>query len=162
MVADHGIADVLRAVRAEAERYAGRWGGEPEDVAHRVLACVSAPVREGRADWAVVVVSIRRALAKIARHDRRLCRSPSVLVVSAHAGIPAADAMADQRRIDLRIDLDACLAKEGAAVRRLCSLLETMTLADAAVVMNVPRSTLRGWLASLRERLEAKGSGADG
>lgn len=162
MVADHGIADVVRAVRAEAERYTARWGGDSDDVAQRVLACVSAPVREGRTDWAVVVVAIRGALAEIARHDRRLRRSPSLPVVSAHAGIPAADAMADQRRIDLRLDLDACLAKEGAAVRRLCSLLETMTVAEAAVVMNVPRSTLRGWLASLRERLEARGIGPDG
>jgi hypothetical protein len=162
MVADHGLSDVLRAVRVEAERYAARWGGEPEEVAQRVLAYVRETVRDGREDWAVVVVSIRRALARIARHDRRLRRSPSVPVVQAHAGIPAADAMADQRRIDLRIDLDACLAKEGAAVRRLCSLLETMTVAEAAVVMGVPRSTLRGWLASLRERMEARGLGVDG
>jgi excisionase family DNA binding protein len=34
-----------------------------------------------------------------------------------------------------------------------------MTVAEAAVVMNVPRSTLRGWLASLRERMEARGIG---
>jgi DNA-directed RNA polymerase specialized sigma24 family protein len=162
MVADHGLSDVLRAVRVEAERYAARWGGEPEEVAHRVLAYVGETVRDGRADWAVVVVSIRRALAKIARHDRRLRRSPTLPVVSAHAGIPAVDAMADQRRIDLRIDLDACLAKEGAAVRRLCGLLETMTIAEAAAVMGVPRSTLRGWLASLRERMEARGMGPDG
>jgi len=162
MVADHGLSDVLRAVRVEAERYAARWGGEPEEVAHRVLAYVGETVRDGRADWAVVVVSIRRALAKIARHDRRARRCPSVPVIVAHSGLPVADAMAEQRRIDLRIDIDSCLAREGENVRRLCSLLETMTAAEAAVVMGVPRSTLRGWLASLRERMEARGMGPDG
>jgi DNA-directed RNA polymerase specialized sigma24 family protein len=162
MVADHGLSDVLRAVRVEAERYAARWGGEPEEVAQRVLVTISEAVREGRADWAFVVVSIRNAVASIARHDRRARRCPSVPVIVAHSGLPVADAMAEQKRIDLRIDIDSCLAREGENVRRLCSLLETMTIAEAAVVMGVPRSTLRGWLASLRERMEARGLGVDG
>jgi DNA-directed RNA polymerase specialized sigma24 family protein len=162
MVADHGLSDVLRAVRVEAERYAARWGGEPEEVAQRVLVTIGEAVREGRADWAFVVVSIRNAVASIARHDRRARRSPTVPVIVAHSGLPVADAMAEQKRIDLRIDIDSCLAREGENVRRLCSLLETMTIAEAAVVMGVPRSTLRGWLASLRERMEARGLGVDG
>lgn len=161
MVADHGIADVLRLVRHEAERYACRCNCDPDDVAQRVLVTVGESVREGRAEWAVTVTAIRNAIAHIWRDDRRLRRCPSVPVIEAHSGIPATDAMSDQRRIELRLDIDACLAREGEKVRRLCSLLETMTLAEAAVVMDVPRSTLRGWLASLRERMEARGIGPD-
>lgn len=159
MVADHGIADVLRLVRHEAERYAARWGGDPEDVAQRVIATVGEFVREGRAEWAVTVTAIRNAVASIARHDRRSRRCPNLPVIEAHSGIPATDSLSDQRRIELRMDIDACLAREGEAVRRLCGMLETMTLAEAAAVMLVPRSTLRGWLASLRERMEARGIG---
>lgn len=159
MVADHGIADVLRLVRHEAERYASRWGGDTDDVAQRVLVRVGESVREGRAEWALTVTAVRNAMASIARHDRRSRRCPDFPVIEAHSGIPASDAMSDQRRIELRMDIDACLAREGERVRELCALLETMTVAEAAVVMNVPRSTLRGWLASLRERMEARGIG---
>lgn len=159
MVADHGIADVLRLVRYESERYAARCGGDPEDVAQRVLATVGEPVREGRAEWATTVRAIRNAIATIWRNDRRAKRCPNLPVIEAHSGIPATDSLSDQRRIELRMDIDACLAREGERVRELCALLETMTVAEAAVVMNVPRSTLRGWLASLRERMEARGIG---
>lgn len=159
MVSDHGLDDVLRLVRCEADRYVARWGGDPEDVAQRVIATVGESVREGRAEWALVVIAIRNALADVARNDRRSKRCPNVPVVSAHTGIPARQSLTDQERIELRLDIDACLEREGESVRRLCTLLETMTLSEAAVAMDVPRSTLRGWLASLRERMEAKGLG---
>lgn len=159
MVADHGIADVVRLARFEAERYTDRWGGEPDEVAQRVLATVADAVREGRAEWAVIVTAIRNAIANVARDDRRVRRCPDFPVIEAHAGIPATGAIPDQTRVELRMDIDACLAREGESVRRLCGLLETMTVAEAAVVMDVPRSTLRGWLASLRERMEARGIG---
>jgi DNA-directed RNA polymerase specialized sigma24 family protein len=160
--AEHTAADVIRHVALAAARYAIQSGGDPDEISQRVLVTIGEAVREGRADWAFVVVSIRNAVASIARHDRRARRSPSVPVIVAHSGLPVADAMAEQKRIDLRIDIDSCLAREGENVRRLCSLLETMTVAEAAVVMGVPRSTLRGWLASLRERMEARGLGVDG
>ncbi len=162
MVSDHTAADVIRHVALAAARYAIQSGGDPDEISQRVLVTIGDAVREGRADWALTVVAIRNAVASIARHDRRARRCPSVPVIVAHAGLPASEAMAEQRRIDLRLDIDACLAKEGENVRRLCSLLETMTVAEAAVVMGVPRSTLRGWLASLRERMEARGLGVDG
>lgn len=159
MVADHGLEHVLGLVRRESERYAARWGGDPEDVCQQVLSMVGESVREGRADWALIVIAIRNAIAHVARDDRRMRRCPNIPVVSAHSGIAAREVITDQERIELRLDIDACLEREGESVRRLCSLLETMTLSEAAAVMDVPRSTLRGWLASLRERMEAKGLG---
>lgn len=161
-VSDHTAADVWRHVALAAARYAVRSGGDPEEIAQRVLLAVGEPVREGRAEWALTVVAIRNAVASLARHDRRSRRCPAAPVIEAHSGIPTTDSISDQRRADLRLDIDACLSRESENVRRLCSLLETMTVAEAAVVMGVPRSTLRGWLASLRERMEARGLGVDG
>jgi DNA-directed RNA polymerase specialized sigma24 family protein len=157
MVADHTAADVLAFVAASAARYVARSGGDAEEITQRIMLAIGEPVRHGESEWAYTVTAVRNAVASIARHDRRLRRFPAVPVVSAHSGIAQRDAMSDQERIELRIDIDACLEREGEQVRRLCRLLETMSVAEASRVMNVPRSTLAGWLAGLRDRMEAKG-----
>lgn len=161
MVHDHTAADVARYVAMSAARYAGRSGDDADDIAQRVLASVGAIVRDGNAEWALTVTAVRNAIASIAKHDRRSRRSPNLPVVSAHSGIAERQRITEQERIELRIDIDACLAREGKRVRELCKLLETMTLSEASAVMSVPRSTLRGWLASLRERMEARGIGIE-
>lgn len=154
-------SDVMRYATRAAARFAARTDCDAEDVAQRVLVAVSADVRDGRAPWAVVVVSIRHALATIVRHDRAARRSSNLPTVAAHSGIASRDRISDQEQLELRLDIDVCLARESVDVRRLCGLLESMTLAEASRVMGVPRSTLRAWLASLRERMEARGLGGD-
>lgn len=151
--------DVLRYATRAAARFAERMDCDPEDVAQRVMVAVSADIREGRAPWEVVVVSVRNALAGIVRHDRAARRSSNLPTVSAHSGIASRDRITDQEQLELRLDIEVCLSRESADVRRLCRLLRSMTLTEASRVMGVPRSTLAGWLASLRERMEARGLG---
>jgi predicted DNA-binding protein (UPF0251 family) len=151
--------DVLRYTTRAAARFAARMECDPEDVAQRVLVAVSADVRHGRAPWPVVVVSIRHALAGIVRHDRASRRSSNLPTVAAHSGIASRDRISDVEQLELRLDIEVCLARESVEVRRLCALLQSMTLTEASRVMDVPRSTLAGWLASLRERMEARGLG---
>jgi DNA-directed RNA polymerase specialized sigma24 family protein len=151
--------DVLRYATRAAARFSARMDADHEDVAQRVMLAVSADIRDGRAPWAVIVVSIRHALAGIVRHDRAARRYSNLPTVSAHSGIASRDRISDQEQVELRHDIDLCLSRESPEVRRLCALLESMTLTQAARVMGVPRATLRGWLASLRERMEAKGLG---
>jgi DNA-directed RNA polymerase specialized sigma24 family protein len=151
--------DVLRYATRAAARFSARMECDPEDVAQRVMVAVSADIREGRAPWEVVVVSVRNALANIVKHDRRACRSSGFPTVAAHSGIASRDRITDQEQLELRLDIEVCLSRESVEVRRLCGLLRSMTLTEASRVMGVPRSTLRGWLASLRERMEARGLG---
>lgn len=161
MAIDPSPADVLRYAGVEAARYAERSGDDPEEIEQRILQAVSSEVREGRAPWALVVVSVRNSIAGIAKHDRRLRRVCDVPTVQAGSGIPQQHGISDQDQAELRMDIETCLARESPQVRKLCRLLETMTLAEAAREMDVPRSTARGWIASLRERMEAKGLGPD-
>lgn len=153
--------DVLAYVESAARRYCSRTSDEPEEIAQRILARVSDDVRRGIGPWDNVVASIRQAIADIARFDRRAKRCCNLPTQVAHSGIIDRGSIADQERIELRLDIDACLAREGESVRRLCLLLETMSLAEASRAMDVPRRTLRGWLASLRERMEARGFGEE-
>jgi len=161
MTSDRTDRDVVAYAESAARRYASRTDDEPEDIAQRILARVSADVRSGSAPWDHVVASVRQAIADIARFDRASKRSHRGWSMGSADGIPAKDGITDIERAELRMDLASCIEREGESVRRLCSLLETMSLSEAADVMNVPRSTLRGWLASLRERLEARGLGRD-
>lgn len=149
--------DVLRYATRASARFAARMECDPEDVAQRVLLAVAEDVRNGRAPWPVVVTAIRHALAGIVRHDRAARRSSNLPTVVAHSGIASRARISDQEQLELRLDIEVCLSRESAEVRRLCGLLQSMTLSDAARVMGVPRSTLAGWLASLRERMEARG-----
>jgi predicted DNA-binding protein (UPF0251 family) len=151
--------DVLRYTTRAAARFAARMELDPEEVAQRVLVAVSQEVRHGLADWPVVVVAIRHALAGIVRHDRAARRCSNLPTVAAHSGIPTRDRITDVEQLELRLDIETCLARESADTRRLCELLQSMTLTEASRVMEVPRSTLVGWLASLRERMEARGLG---
>lgn len=153
--------DVLRYTSVAAARYASRSGDDPEEIEQRILQAVSCEVRDGVAPWALVVTSVRNAIANIAKHDRRARRTCDVPTVGAHNGIPTRDRITDQERAELRLDINACLSRESANVRRLCRLLETMTLTEAAREMGVARSTLRGWLKALRDRMEAKGLSPD-
>jgi len=161
MTRDATRRDVMEYAESTARKYASRTNDEPEDIAQRILARVPDDVRSGAAAWDRVVVCVRRAVRDIARFDRRAKRSPNVPVVSAGSGIAETPRISDQRRAELRIDLESCIAREAESVQRLCILLQTMTLAEAADVMRVPRSTLRGWLAGLRDRMEARGMGLD-
>lgn len=153
--------DVVAYAESAARRYASRTKDEPEDIAQRILVRVSAEVRSGSAPWGNVVASIRQAIADIARFDRAAKRAHVGWKMVISDGSYTKGGITDLERAELRLDIAACLDHEGESVRRLCSLLETMSLSEAAEVMNVPRSTLRGWLASLRERLEARGLGRD-
>ena len=157
MVRDTTREEVLKHAAAAARRYCRRSGDDPEEIAQRILATVSVDVRDGVADWPLVVIAVRNAIASIARFDRRARRCCDLPVMAPHAGIVREERITEQERVDLRLDIEACLAREGENVRVLCSLLERMTLSEAAREMGVARSTLRGWLASLRERMEAKG-----
>jgi len=149
--------DVVKHAAAAARRYCLRSGDDAEEIAQRILATVSVDVRDGLADWPLVVIAVRNAIASIARFDRRARRCCDLPVMVAHSGIVKEERITDQERLELRMDLDAVLAREGESVRLLCKLLERMTLTQAAREIGVARSTARGWLASLRERMEAKG-----
>lgn len=161
MSLDPSPSDVLQYTSAAAAKYAARSGDDPEEIEQRILQAVSSEVRDGLAPWALVVVSVRNSIAGIAKHDRRARRVCDVPTVQAHNGIAKRDRISDQDQAELRLDIETCLARESPQVRKLCRLLETMTLAEAAREMDVPRSTARGWIASLRERMEAKGLGPD-
>jgi DNA-directed RNA polymerase specialized sigma24 family protein len=157
MVRDTTREDVVRHAGAAARRYCQRSGDDAEEIVQRILATVSVDVRDGVADWPLVVIAVRNAIASIARFDRRARRCCDLPVMVAHSGIVRDERITEQERIELRMDIETCLAKEGQNVRRLCGLLQQMTLAEAAREMGIARRTARGWIASLRERMEAKG-----
>lgn len=151
--------DVLRYATRASARFAVRMECDAEDVAQRVLLAVADDVRHGRAPWPVVVTAIRHALAGIVRHDRAARRGANLPTVAAHSGIASRDRISDLEQLELRIDIDVCLSRESEEVQRLCGLLQSMTLTEASRAMGVPRSTLAGWVAALRERMEARGFG---
>ncbi len=152
--------EAVAYARRVAAWYARTAGVDPEDCASRVLVIVSelwaiVPAIE----WGLAVRSIRNAIASIHREKRAQKRQLPARRIEVDADdIDDRSAGAScMRSVEMRIDIDTCLARESADVRRLCSLLETMSVSEASRVMGVPRTTLVGWLASLRERMEARG-----
>ena len=156
LTADEAVAYARRV----AAWYARRAGADPEEIAGRVLVKVARLWADGPlVAWGLLVASVRTSIADVHRDDRAAKRTPAArrLEFDAESIAERRSGEHDPRTLELRMDIDTCLARESADVRRLCGLLETMTLTEASRVMNVPRSTLAGWLASLRERMEARG-----
>jgi DNA-directed RNA polymerase specialized sigma24 family protein len=147
-----------------AERYARRTGLDPEDVAQRIMLAVPwgiAP-RVGERRWSALrAVSVANAIAGIHREDhasKRAHREPERLPDD--GGPEEVGRLTEAERVSLRIDLEIGLAREGERVRELCELLKVVTIAEASRIMGISRTTATGWLAGLRDRLEAKGLAA--
>lgn len=159
------VAAIRRYVTRIACGYASRSGLDVADVTSRIM--LRMPVMDAIPDrmwsWGFVAASARNALASIVRDDHALKRGHHM-----HRVPLAADLLerkrdiGEQERCELRLDIETCLAKESADVRRLCVLLATHSVTDAARAMGIPRSTAAGWIASLRERMEARGMDASG
>jgi len=69
---------------------------------------------------------------------------------------PSAE-MPEHERVGLRCDLESLMASQTPRQRRLCQLLRTMRLADAARILRVPRTTLHDDILKIRQRFEAAG-----
>lgn len=63
----------------------------------------------------------------------------------------------DQETAELALDLEDVLKRLPDNLRRLCELLKTGSIADAARAMGVPRTTLNDHVKKLREFFEAAG-----
>jgi DNA-directed RNA polymerase specialized sigma24 family protein len=137
-------------------------------------------VPERMRSWGVVAAAARNAVANIARHDHaakrgQRCKQATCgidelenLKLDGMQNCPVRHSIEaldrkrgkgnpERERAELRLDIETCLAKESLEVRRLCLLLQAYTVTEAARVMGIPRSTAVGWLASVRERMEARG-----
>jgi RNA polymerase sigma-70 factor (ECF subfamily) len=66
-------------------------------------------------------------------------------------------ARSDQETAELVLDVEAVLKRLPDNLRRLCELLKTGSIADAARAMGVPRTTLNDHVKKLREVFEAAG-----
>jgi RNA polymerase sigma-70 factor (ECF subfamily) len=66
-------------------------------------------------------------------------------------------ARSDQETAELALDVEAVLKRLPDNLRRLCELLKTGSIADAARAMGVPRTTLHDHVKKLREVFEAAG-----
>jgi RNA polymerase sigma-70 factor (ECF subfamily) len=66
-------------------------------------------------------------------------------------------ARSDQETAELALDVEAVLKRLPDNLRRLCELLKTGSIADAARAMGVPRTTLNDHVKKLREVFEAAG-----
>jgi len=63
----------------------------------------------------------------------------------------------DQETVELALDVEAVINRLPDNLRRLCELLKTGSIADAARAMGVPRTTLNDHVKKLREVFEAAG-----
>lgn len=152
-------ADAVYVQRA-AERYARRNAGDAEEIAQRILARVPwiVAARVGAKRWAAVrAVSVSNAIADIDREDRAQKRGEPCEALPPSGVADPIGRLSQAELTSLRIDLEIGLAREGERVRELCELLKVVSIAEAARIMGISRSTATGWIASLRERLEAKG-----
>jgi len=66
-------------------------------------------------------------------------------------------ARSDQETAELALDVEAVLKRLPDNLRRLCELLKTGSIADAARAMGVPRTTLHDHVKKLRQVFEAAG-----
>jgi RNA polymerase sigma-70 factor (ECF subfamily) len=66
-------------------------------------------------------------------------------------------ARSDQETAELALDVEEVLKRLPDNLRRLCELLKTGSIADAARAMGVPRTTLHDHVKKLREVFEAAG-----
>ena len=66
-------------------------------------------------------------------------------------------ARSDQETVELALDVEGALKQLPDNLRRLCELLKTGTISDAARAMGVPRTTLNDWVKKIGKFFEAAG-----
>lgn len=81
----------------------------------------------------------------------------SVIPDSAHDFRLTRDRLSDEELVSLAIDIEEVLARLPPHWQELAARLKTRTKTEAARDMKMPRSTLYGWVRSIRRQFEKRG-----
>lgn len=169
---DGPLDDFARGlIRRKARRLAGRASlstSDRDDVEQELTLALMArwpsfrPEKGGRQAFVQLVTD--HAARALLRHRRAKKRGParvaSLSRLARTEGVPAEEAVTapdDAGRRDLRLDLEALLARLPEGDRLLATWLLAETKTGLARRLGVPTSTLRSRLRRLRERFEAAG-----
>lgn len=179
---DDFASELVRRKARQLSRLTSLGRQDPEDLEQELILCLLRKLAlfdEQRGDLGAYLTTVIERCALNLLRDQRAAKRNAVRVsslsihVDAGDGEPASfaavvpdsvhdfrlnrDLLPDEELVSLAIDIDEVLACLPPHWRGLATRLKTQTKTEAARDMKMPRSTLYGWVRSIRKHFERRG-----